>query len=130
MGYVNVVIYKTWITISINWLICSCEARQLYLLSNRESGLNIRESKEHSTDYTASLAAVEPIGNEDLTNIHLLQDSITQDWCYSQHRRTQPLKKEYLRTLPENKNHVVDLASEKAASSWLTAFHRKRTVTS
>ena len=76
-------------------------------------------------EYAASLTACAPLEN-DRANAHLTQERITHDQRTARLNITRLRKKDLMENLQTEQRHVIEMASEKGASNWLTALQLKR----
>ena len=100
--------------------------RRLYSLPTRESGFNIKEPKDYEAEYAASLTACAPLENEDRANANLTQERIKNYQRSARLNTIQSRKTDFVESLRTEQRQIIEVASEKGASTWLTALHIKR----
>lgn len=105
--------------------------RDLFALPTRNGGLGMTDPSRDNTHFENSAATTKPLVDAILNKKNVLRDVQAEYWTLRQAMQSEEHKKQESRTqgvkdtLPANTLRSFDLASERGASSWLTALPLK-----
>ena len=93
--------------------------------ATREGELNIREPIDYETEYAASLTACAPLEDEDRAKAHFTQERIKYDQRTARRNKIRS-RKDLVERSQSEQRHVIEIASEKAASNLLRSLPLNR----